>query len=163
MKTNNNFSLLKEDISLFKEEALLYIKKHKTQNSLREAAVRRLNKISSEKPSIVLYLLVNEIPTGGKYRVTRKVVRLFVKKRVKENQLEVKNYLLLRCIVPTIRTESRLLTRRKLSEKDYLSKKNTYDIQIKNRLRTINKYLKPINVFIKFYSYYSKLIKLKRT
>jgi len=94
--------------------------------------------------------LIDAIPKDDKrLRPAKKMVRLF------EKSSEVPNYLLARCIIPTVRINS---ARRKLGSKDYESNQPYYNAKIKNCLRALNKYLEFKGIRVGFRSRKSVLI-----
>lgn len=97
--------------------------------------------------------LVSSIPFGGKYKALIKIAKLFEKQRL------VRNYLLARCITPTIRNQSGL--RKRLTRVDYESNKGKWDQKIKNCFRSLKKYIAPLGYTIKFHSQQSELISPK--
>ena len=90
------------------------------------------------------------IPRGRKYLVTRKMAKLF------ENKQKVDNYLLAACITPTLRAQNRY---RKFKKADYDKKK--HGNQIKNRFRTLRKFLKPLDCTVEFSGQFSNLVRLQ--
>lgn len=84
------------------------------------------------------------IPKGGKYRIHRRMAKLF------GNKESVEAYLLARCVQPTIGTK-------KLRSKDYKVQHAKYDIRIRNSIRILNRYLVPTGYKVGFSGGFGKL------
>lgn len=92
------------------------------------------------------------------YKTLVKMLNLFIQNRSKENY-NTPNYELYSCIQPTIRNNRYKVV--KTSKKTYLDNKVEYDTKIKNRIRTLRKFLKPIGYTVKFRSHFSEIVPLE--
>ena len=135
-------------ISKLKHVVISDIKKqYKKEQSLSSIARRFLNWKSYE------YILQDAIPKGRKYKVIRKMARLFNMER------KVDNYRLARCVMPVVRNQRG--TYIKFRKKDYDAKKSYYDTKLKNHFKVARKYWKRIGYTVRFHGEYSCVVSLK--
>lgn len=130
-------------------EVLEQHRKQKAKSSLRDAAGRALAR--SELEDQFKHKLENAIREGGKYRVLKKMARLF------DEKTNVKNYKLVQCFIPTIRGLNG--RRRKFSEHDYKDRKSFYDDdeKINNHFKGLKKYWETLGYTVKFGKYSSRV------
>lgn len=106
---------------------------------------------------VILPFKLGQEVMAGKWK-PKTIVELLdwtkIKRRELKKMLEVfeanqtpHNYLLAKCITPYVSTGTKS---RKLNKQDYLKSKANFNKKIKNRLRTLNKYIKPQNLVIRF-------------
>lgn len=86
--------------------------------------------------------------TKIKRRELKKMLKVF------EANQTPHNYLLAKSITPYVSTGTKS---RKLNKLDYLKNKANFDKKIKNRFKTLNKYIKPQGLVIQFTSERSRL------
>ena len=134
-------------------EVLEQHRKQKAKRWLPDAATRFLAR--EELEYRLKHKLENAIPRGGKYRVSRRMARIF------DNEKSVNNYQLVQCFTPTVLGNSGRL--RKFSEKDYKSRKFSHkdDEKMKNHFKMLNKFWKNIGYVARFGKYHSKIVLIK--
>lgn len=120
----------------------------KTERSLSTTAARYIARKNLE--SEIKHRLENSIPTGGKYRVLRKMARLFDKEKV------VSNYQLVQCFKATTRGNNRRL--RKFSKKDYYDGKIKYDERLTNRFKQLKRFWRGLDYAITFSKHQSRIV-----
>lgn len=107
----------------------------------RDASDWRKYKLETSK---ILNDLLNQMPDDNKkYTVIKRMIKVFW-----ANKWKVPNYLLARCIYPTI--SNRNNERVKFTKDEYAQGKAKFDIQIQNRFRTLRELIKPLGYNVSF-------------
>ena len=126
------------------------LKDHRTEKikkSMSEAAARFIDRRKWEYQTKHKLELV--VPKGGKYKVTRKMARLF------DREINIENYKLAQCL------KYKLINNKKLNKRDYEFGKTKYDEKIRNHLKVLNRFLKPINRVARYRRLSSRIVLLK--
>lgn len=103
----------------------------------------------------IKHQLENAIPNGKKYKILRRMARLF------DKSPSVENYRLFQTFNKKVRNDRRQL--KKPSQKDYNYKKDYYDIQIRNRFKKLNELWKPLGRKVRFRQKKSHIILARKS
>lgn len=141
-KSSNNYGVLEEALKEFKDFAVSEVQK---RGKLSRPAARFLFQQLDKK---TVSALASSIPSGKKYTKLLRIAKNFGIRN------KVPNYLIARCIVPTVNRNGK---KPRLTKKDYMNKRKELDKRINNAFRALRRLWKPLNYSVHFHTDFSEV------